>query len=309
MSKLGSNHQTPEQRQEAINALDELDPNASDPEDDETQDDENADDEEVTSDSENDDTSADSADDENADDENQDDSANADDSNPEIDPETGKPKVKKSEDFQKKFQDSSREAQVLALRNQTYEQKIEAAENLPDPSDEQCRSEYGEAWDKKDSADKVVLRQALKGKQYQEIIRSARKEQKEEQEYYNTANTFAIDPKNLKLFPSLDGRQDEFARFASKSTRRGLDLEDVAAIFITSRPVRKKAPAGAMMERTNATSNKNKPAPKTLNAQQAGTLRNVDQRTYQSQIRSGKIKPADLLKQFHLVLKSVINCY
>lgn len=193
-------------------------------------------------------------------------------------------------DYEKKFQDSSREAQVLALRNKKYQEKIDAAENLPDPTDEECATEYGEAWEERDDIDKGIARQVLKDKRYREIIKSVHKEQKAEEEQYNAAVEFAIKPDIVKQFPAIDGRQEEFGRFASKESRRGLDLEDLAAVFVISRPVR-NVPSGSMTERSNASAIKSKPVAPTLDVAHAAVLRTSRQKAYNESLKSGKFDP------------------
>ena len=198
-------------------------------------------------------------------------------------------------DYEKKFKDSAAEARILALRNETYEKKIEEAENLSDPTDDECRKEFGETWDEKDDMDKKVAKQILKDKKYKEIVRAIRKEQKQDKEYMDKVAAFAVTPDVLKQFPELEGNEAAFVEFASKPTRRNLDLEDVAVIFRGTRQAKGKAPSGSLFPTPTTSQTKQTPNPAKLSADKMETLRKVDHKAYQEQIKSGKVKPADLL--------------
>lgn len=198
-------------------------------------------------------------------------------------------------DYEAKFKGSSAEARILALRNATYEKKIEEAESLSDPSDDECRSEYGETWDEKDDMDKKVYKQILKDKKYKEIVRAIHKEQKADKEYMDKVAAFAVTPDVIKQFPELEGNEAAFVEFASKPTRRNLDLEDVAVIFKGTRQAKGKVPPGELFPTATTSQTKQNPNPTKLDADKMGTLRKVDQKAYQELVRSGKVKPADLL--------------
>lgn len=272
-STIGTNKQTEAERLANLAALDKLDPLAPD-ENNENEDDEAGAD--VTP----------PADDVVVD------KKPADDTTPPDDDKT--PPADDVVDYQAKYSDSTREAQILALRNKTYQDKIDEAENLPDPTEDECIAEYGEAWDERDEFDKNIARQVLKDKRYKEIIRTVRKAQKEEEGHFDNAVAYAKDVEATNQFPALKGREEEFARFASKETRRGLNLEDVAAIFTVSRPVKRVVPKGAMMERSNANMDKTKSKPKTLDAQHASILRQTSPKAYEKAIRDGTFDPTKM---------------
>lgn len=198
-------------------------------------------------------------------------------------------------DYEKKFKDSSAEARILALRNKTYEQKIEEAENLPEPTDEECRKEYGSEWDEKGEMDQKLAKQILRDKRYKEVVRSIHREQKADREYGEKVSAWAVNPETLKQFPELEGNEAAFVEFASKPTRRGLELEDVAVIFKGTRQAKGKAPSGSMFPRPSTSQTKQQPKPATLDADKMSTVRKVDHKAYQEMIRTGKVKPADLL--------------
>ena len=214
---------------------------------------------------------------------------------PVIDPTKADPATPTPVDYEKKFKDSAAEARILALRNKTYEKKIEEAEALADPTDDECRSEYGETWDDKDDMEKKLGKQLLRDKKYKAIVRDIHKEQKNDQEYMDKVAAFAVTPDVLKQFPELEGNEAAFVEFASKPTRRNLDLEDVAVIFRGTRQAKGKVPSGSLFPSPTTSQTKNMPTPTKLDADKMETLRKVDQKAYNEQIRTGKVNPADLL--------------
>lgn len=293
--RVFSNQQTEADLQAKIAELDSIDP-------------ENPGDEEAADDQVNDDPGDQKT---NADDTQEEDDAHADDEDDSDDEVEDKPDNKvppKKEDateddksgkdgidYKTRYSDSSAEARILAERNRVYEEAIEEAENLPEPTDDECRAEYGEAWDDKDDMDKSLARQVLQDKRYKDKVRNIRKQQKADQQYYEKVQAFAVDPNNIKDYPFLEGNETAFADFASKPTRRDLDLDFVASVFGTTRHAKKKS-KGEMIPTSHTSQTKSKPKPAKIDASKMKVLRQVDQKTYQELVRTGKINPADLLE-------------
>lgn len=291
-AKVISNKDGADAKDDLLKELDDLEPNsnAADPDEE--------DDEDQSSDDGADDSNSDSDDDSGSDD--ADDSAdsddNSDDEGKKTVTDTGKSDDgKKDDDFKKKFADSTAEAQVLALRNKKYEERIQEARVSPAPTDEECRDAYGADWDKSSDMQKSIARDALHNKRKMSLIEKIDEDVQKEKERLETAKTYAIDPEVLKTYPGLEGHQEEFARFVSQPTRRAIELEDLVPVFVANRIARGQMKGSLFPSaRTNSVKTPVKKQ-SVVNANQAATLRKTDSRAYQNLIQSGKIKPADLL--------------
>ena len=202
------------------------------------------------------------------------------------------------ENYREKFAASTAENQVLRLKTEKLEQAHEQAASLPEPTDEECLKEYGEEWEDLSDLHKRIVRENLHSRKKQDIVESVNKSVKLDKEFIDKANNFAIDPDTVKQFPGLDGHQEEFIKFASKPTRRALDLEDVASIFVANLQLSgklKESRKGPLFPRGRTNKQKAKPKGTQLSADALSILRKTNPRKYEQMIRKGKIDPKKIL--------------
>lgn len=288
-AKIISNKQTEEERKAIIDALDDDKSGAEgDPDPDEQDLPDDPDNDQGAGDDDKGDQGDDNQDDDQGDDAD-------DDQNQDQDKDKGKPPAK-DVDYKKKFAASTAEAQRLAQSNKTYEEKIEEANNLPEPTDEECRTEYGaDEWDALDAVTQKIARKSLHSDKKMAFISKINEAVKVSKERLIKINAFSADPETVKQFPTIEGREEEFVKFASKESRQNMDLEDVAILFNSITPKRQKAPNGQLFPRNGSSLDKGKPKPTHLTADQAKVIRQTDQRKYQRMVRDGKIKPGNLV--------------
>jgi len=134
-------------------------------------------------------------------------------------------------DYETKFKESQKEALILkAQLDKVDEEKNKKVEI----TDEVLKGMYPE-WDDMTPAEQRAMRRAEQLAQ-------------EVAELKNNANQFNNDKKWLEkvdsfvteempdLFPAIVGREEEFKRFATRPTRKGLPMDDLAKVFLYENP-------------------------------------------------------------------------
>ncbi len=284
-----SNKQTPEDREKMLEELDNINP------DEKEQDELDEDDSEVETDLQEKEPVEKEKQDNSEDDGVEDDEESqkpADDkgeSNTNQDPED------KETDYKKRYSDSSRENQVLQLRLKKQQEDLEAIKNTPEPTEDQCKAEYGDEWEDMSPAMQKIAKKNFHSELKDKALEKINTQQKEDESYREQVGVFAADPSTVKMFPELIGNESKFENWAMMPTRRGLDLEALATIFVTNMQ-RSSGDRKALFPRNKTSLKKdNKPTNK-MDAEKMKVLRTLSPREHQRMIRSGKLKPSDLLE-------------
>lgn len=195
---------------------------------------------------------------------------------------------KPKQDYKRKFQDSSREAQVLYAKNKKVNQAIEDAANVTEPTEEELKSEYSD-WDDMTSTEQRLAKDNYINKKKFDIIQNATKEFKDIEAWNKKVDEFVDDPKTLVDNPRLEGKIEEFKRFAEKETRRGVDFEDLISAFLynheSTKPPKKK---GKMLEKSSG-SKSNKRSDGKLSVEQGRVLMKTNYKRYKQLLMAGKI--------------------
>jgi hypothetical protein len=198
-----------------------------------------------------------------------------------------------NQSYKDKFFASTREALVQKSQRERQKSKLEEANNLPTPSEEELKAEYPQ-WGDLDDFQKKIATEALHSKKYRAIISSITEEDKKKDEWLDKSAGFLEDPKTLDKFPQLRGREKDFLKFVSIDSRTNMDLNDAVAVFSYGLSQTEKSKhKGSLMNTGNGgvgDSNKTK-----LDIKDIKSLRQRDAVKYQEMVASGKIDPlADL---------------
>jgi hypothetical protein len=203
------------------------------------------------------------------------------------------PPQEDTSELKKKLSNSAREAQVLQSRTKKYDEAVEQAEGINPPSDEDMQVEYGtDDWDGMSNAERKLAKDAWLNKRRFEVLSQVAKEGKNIEKWNTSVDSFVDDPKNLIKYPELEGKVEDFKVFATKPTRRGLDMEDLILAFngdmARSTQPKKK---GQMFE-TGTPGNSDKPQPQDdkISATQGRVLMKTDYNKWKAMLKAGKIK-------------------
>jgi hypothetical protein len=198
---------------------------------------------------------------------------------------------KPTEDYRKKFTESTREAQVLRAKNKKLQEAIQNAGSLPEPTEQELQAEFPE-WEEMTATERRLAKDSILNRRRFDAINSAALEGKNIDEWNQKVDEFVDDPKTLIANPELEGKQEEFKRFSAKPTRRGLDFDDLVLAFLgdvqKNRPAPKK---GSMFPSGSAGPNDTmKPKDNRLSIEEASVLMQTDYKKYKEYLMAGKIK-------------------
>jgi hypothetical protein len=205
---------------------------------------------------------------------------------PEEEPEEDKSNLP---DTETRYKESTREAQILTLKNRKFLETVEKAKVLPEPTEDDLKREFPE-WEDMTDTEKKLARKNYINEQRFSLVEEAAAEGRNITEWAEKIDSFLTTEihTNKTLSARLEGREDEFRSFALKPTRRGVDLEDLAKSFLFEEaPVKKNK--GTLVN-TGSGGQPTKPKEDKIGAEEASRLRKTNHKLYMRYVKDGKIK-------------------
>ena len=190
--------------------------------------------------------------------------------------------------LKKRYQDSSREALTLHSKNKKLTEAIDKAGEV-EVTQEELVKEYPE-WEMMTDFEKKMARESLETKKFKENLKEATKEFKELDAWNGKVDSYLSDPETLIKIPALEGKEEEFKFFASKDSRRGADLTDLANLFILTEGKSQPKKKGSMMP-SGTSGAKTKPNDGMISQSEADVLRRTNFKQYLNILKAGKIRP------------------
>lgn len=188
--------------------------------------------------------------------------------------------------IEERYKESTRESQVLFAKQKKFNETVEKASQLPEPTEGELRDAY-QTWDDMTETEKMLAKDNLINKRKFEMVHQATLEGKKIEEWAEKVDSFITT--DATKFPKLAGKEEAFKSFCLKPTRRGLELEDLVKLYLYDLPEPTQGHKGSLLQ-TGTGGNAAKPKPDTIGADEAALLRKTDHKKYQKYIREGKIK-------------------
>lgn len=199
-----------------------------------------------------------------------------------------------TEDYKKRYTESTREAQILYAQNKKKEEAIQAAADLPEPTETDLKIEaikQGFQFDDMTDIEKALFRQSVHANKKLEKITTITQEGKDVIEWNKKVDDFIEDPKTLIKYTDLEGKTEEFKQFASRATRRGLDFNDLISAFLYETEKARPKHKGKMFETgTGGPNDKPKPKDDTISAMEGRKLMKTNYKLYTQKLKEGKIR-------------------
>lgn len=196
---------------------------------------------------------------------------------------------KPDDEYKKKFVASSKEALILRSATKKFEQAVDQAQNLSEPTDIELKQAF-QNWDDMTPNEQMLAKETYKSNKRFELIHKATQEGKELEQWSADVDGFITDPKTLIDNPGLEGKADDFKIFALKETHRGVDFSVLVKAFLFDHETGKPKNKGKMFE--NGVGGKKEPkAPVSdkISLSQARSIRQTDYEKYKQLLRDGKI--------------------
>lgn len=203
--------------------------------------------------------------------------------------EKEQPQEKKTQTIEDRYKASTQEAQVLAAKNRKNQEAIQAASELPAPTDEELAIEYPD-WEELTVTEKRLAKDVLWNKQKLAVIEESAKEGKNLDEWVGRVNSFIEDPATLAKYPRLEGKAEEFKGFVIKPSRRGVDFEDLISSFLYTVDESTPKHSGKMFEKgTGGSKEKAKVKSDILTVEEGRLLMKRNYPEYVKKLTAGKI--------------------
>jgi hypothetical protein len=196
--------------------------------------------------------------------------------------------TKDNPDIEHRYVEASKEAIVLRSRNKQQNEAIEAALSLPEPSEEQLKKEYPE-WEDLSDFNKQMAKRTLHSRLKDEKLKEALLSGKKVDDWLDQIDTFLDNPTNMQSYPSLEGKEDDFRRFASRETRIGVDFDVLVRAFsFDLKPNQpNKNRKEILLSGSGGGKTETKPA---WTAEKVSVLRKNNPREYNRLVAAGKIQ-------------------
>lgn len=209
--------------------------------------------------------------------------------------ETPKEPEKKEDTFKKRYEDSTREAQVLYAKSKKMSEAILKASEIAEPTEEELGKEFPE-WEEMSDFERRMAKDSFVNKKKLEAISEIAHDFKDMDAWNIKIDKFLADPETLANHPELEGDEAEFKIFASRDTRRGVDFEDLVSAYlytVDSRP--KVVHKGKMFETGSGGINeKPKPSSNKLSFDEGQQLKITNYKMYIRMLREDKIETPEV---------------
>jgi len=193
------------------------------------------------------------------------------------------------QDYKKKFIESSKEAQVLSAKNKKTNQSLKEALKVPLPTEEELSSEYSD-WDVMSDFEKKMAKNDMFNSRRLAKINEIAEENDNISAWNDKVEKYIDDPQVLISNPKLEGKVDEFKLFATKTTRRGVDFEDLVSAFLYEETkTRKPKSKGKMFATGTGGSSKKSNKDGKISIEDARVLRENDYPKWKQMIAEDKI--------------------
>ncbi len=193
---------------------------------------------------------------------------------------------------EKKYKAQQTEAQIQFERNKATQDKVEEADNLPEPTEEELR-EYirkeGSDLDELTNFEKSMAKKNFISERKLSLITDGIRIQKKVDEWASTIDTFIDSTDGKPEYLKLSSHESEFKKFAMQESHRGTPVDILLDAFVSRLPT--QAPKrDSIFLKGGRGERPEKQADGISDPDYSSKLRVSDPREYRRQVKAGKIK-------------------
>ena len=206
---------------------------------------------------------------------------------PVVEPELTSEEKLKAE--KKKSSASARENQKILAKNRVLNQAVIEAESIPEPTEEELIKEYPD-WDVMSEVERGLAKETIVSKRWRAKIKEAGDQASKIEKWNESVEEFADDPKTLVDNPELEGKTDDFKKFATEEANNSVPFNILIGAFLHEQSKDVKHHKGQMFP-TGSGGPNTKPTPKSdkLTLEQSRILRETDYTAWKEKLKEGKI--------------------
>lgn len=186
---------------------------------------------------------------------------------------------------------SARENQKTHAKNRIINKAIVESDSIPEPTEEELKTEYGDKWEKMSDVEKGLAKETVISKKFRATIQEAQKQGEKIEKWGEDVATFIENPVTLNDNPELEGKTEEFKEFASTDENNNVPMKLLVSAFLhdnSSKVVKNK---GKMFESGSGGPNdKGKKKSNKLSLDESRALRNSDYNLWKEKLDAGQIE-------------------
>ena len=192
--------------------------------------------------------------------------------------------------LKKKLSASARENQKIYAKNRVMNKALAEADDIPEPTEEELKTEYAD-WEDMSDTERKFAKETVVSRKWREVISSAKDQASKIEKWNDSVDSFLDDPKTLNDNPDLEGKGEAFREFALIEANNSVPFNILVSAFLHEHSKAKPSNKGKMFEKGSGGPNE-KPIPKTdkLNLEQARRLRDTNYTKYKEYLQAGKIE-------------------
>jgi hypothetical protein len=204
--------------------------------------------------------------------------------------EQAEPSEEEKQRLKDKLSASARENQKIYAKNRVINQAIVEAEDLPEPTEEELAKEYKD-WDVASDTERILLKETYVTKQWRAKIAEAGKQATKIEKWNDSVEAYADDPQTLIDNPELEGKTEQFKKFAMEEANNSVPMKILVSAFLHENSSGKIPNKGKMFEKGSGGANV-KPVPTTgkISMEEARKLRETDYDKWKEKLNAGLIE-------------------
>lgn len=202
------------------------------------------------------------------------------------------PKKEEKPTIEERYKGQQQENQVLFAKTKKFNEAVENAAKLPEPEEKELKAEYPN-WEDMTDFERQLAKENLSNKKKFDTIYQATLEGKKIDDWNQKVEGFLVE--GITKYPNLVGKEEAFKTFSNKETRRGVDLDVLVSAFLFDNDSQPKPKRNNSLLESGSSGGGNKPAEQTITADQAEQLRTKNQKQYNKLVKTGKIKPEEMI--------------
>jgi len=191
-------------------------------------------------------------------------------------------------ELKKKLSASARENQKILQKNRKINEAIDEADELPEPTDEEMKTEFPD-WDIMEDYAKELAKEAVVNKKFRLKLAEARRAGQKIEKWNEEVDEFVQDPETLVKNPELDGRLEDFKLYASEEVNAKIPFKVLVPAFLHNSNIKPKNKGGMFPKGSAGPSTPDKTDNK-LTLMESRKLRETDYAKYKRYLKAGRIK-------------------
>ena len=197
---------------------------------------------------------------------------------------------KEVEEKKQKLSASAKENQKIYAKNRVLNKALDEADELPEPTEEDLQKEFTD-WDVMSDTERTFAKETVISRNWRGKIKEAKDQASKIEKWNDEVEKYADDPQTLLDNPELEGKQEDFVKFAQEETNNSVPYKILVSAFLHEYSSAKKENKGAMfISGSGGPNDKLEPKSDKISLDESRKIRETDYNKYKELLMAGKIE-------------------